>query len=68
MVLPLTEECDQPLGELVAEHEVNAGIRAAVQTRQQHQDGESRSWEKQGQCKQVSWMELGSVRNYALLR
>lgn len=34
----------QSAGQLPVEHQVDAGVRAAVQTRQQHQDGEGCSW------------------------
>ena len=48
---PLAQERHQPLGKLPAEQKVNAGIRAAVQTGQQHQDGESGSWNERTSAK-----------------
>lgn len=52
-VAPQAHGDHQPLGEGGAEQEVDAGIGAAVQAGQQHQDGESRSWKGQWRRREV---------------
>lgn len=44
LCLPLAQHRHKPLGQLTAEQQVNAGVHAAVQTGQQHQDGKGRIW------------------------
>lgn len=42
--LALTHQGRDPFGKLPIEEQVDAGVRTAVQTRQQHHDGESSGW------------------------
>lgn len=44
-----THERHQPLGQVAAEQQVDAGVGTAVQTGQQHQDGEHSSWNSGGE-------------------
>lgn len=53
-----THERHQPLGQVAAEQQVDAGVGTAVQTGQQHQYGEGSSWNSRGE----TMFSLGSMQ------